>query len=210
MSGIEGGTGMISAKVKWLVIGLIGILAGAGVFFARMSDEDSVAVGMQRANGQLEAVLKLQEPVSSPAKTPETQAAAPPGAAGGSEPKEKRPVDETEGNVPDVMQGGANSEEDASRQNETADIPAGGAPEASSSPTSSKGAPNGSRQIDLNSATIQQLVKLPGIGESKAKAIIAYREQTGGFRTAKEITKVKGIGDKTYEALKDLIAVSSP
>lgn len=50
-------------------------------------------------------------------------------------------------------------------------------------------------------------MKLPGIGESKAKAILTFREQAGGFRTIKELTKVKGIGDKTFEKLEPLIEV---
>lgn len=68
-------------------------------------------------------------------------------------------------------------------------------------------AANGSA-IDLNRATEAELVKLPGIGPSKAKAIVQYREQQGAFRTIEELKKVKGIGDKTFEKLKPLITAN--
>lgn len=51
------------------------------------------------------------------------------------------------------------------------------------------------------------LDKLPGIGPARAKDIITYREQKGGFKTIEEIKNIKGIGDKSFESLKDLITV---
>ncbi len=60
--------------------------------------------------------------------------------------------------------------------------------------------------ININTATKEELMLLPGIGEAKAKSIIAYREQTP-FKTPKDIVKVKGFGDKIYEALADKICV---
>jgi competence protein ComEA len=89
--------------------------------------------------------------------------------------------------------------------------PGAGAPAESAAAKgagSAASAANGAGRIDLNTATIEQLMELPRIGEAKAKAIIAYREQHGGFRTAYEITEVKGIGQKTYESFKDRITVS--
>lgn len=61
--------------------------------------------------------------------------------------------------------------------------------------------------IDLNQADASQLQTLPGIGAKKAEAIIQYREEHGFFKTIDEITKVTGIGDKTFEALKELLTV---
>jgi len=61
--------------------------------------------------------------------------------------------------------------------------------------------------IDLNQADASQLQTLPGIGAKKAEAIIQYREEHGFFKTIDEITKVTGIGDKTFDALKELITV---
>ena len=64
-------------------------------------------------------------------------------------------------------------------------------------------------RIDLNSAGSQQLQSLKGIGPAKAAAIIAYREDYGGFVCAEEITQVKGIGPATYEKIKDQIYVET-
>ena len=59
--------------------------------------------------------------------------------------------------------------------------------------------------IDLNSAGVEELISLPGIGEVKARAIIAYRDAYGGFVAAEEIMEVKGIGQATYDKIKDRI-----
>ena len=53
--------------------------------------------------------------------------------------------------------------------------------------------------ININRATEAELVSLNGIGSSKAQAIILYREMFGGFKSVDELTKVKGIGEKTIE-----------
>mgnify|MGYP002223854696 CR=1 FL=1 len=76
------------------------------------------------------------------------------------------------------------------------------------SPLSSAGGQADSKVVNINTANEGQLTTLPGIGPSKAKAIIAYREQKGGFKTKHELTKVKGIGEKTYLKLQALISVS--
>ncbi len=56
--------------------------------------------------------------------------------------------------------------------------------------------------ININTATLEELIKIPGIGESKARAIIAYRTNNGKFTTIEDIKKVSGIGDKLYEQIK--------
>ena len=48
---------------------------------------------------------------------------------------------------------------------------------------------------------------LKGIGEKKALAVIAYREEHGGFESTEELMKVKGIGEKTFAGLKDKVTV---
>lgn len=50
--------------------------------------------------------------------------------------------------------------------------------------------------VHLNKSTIDDLVTLKGVGYKKAQAIIAYREQVGGFKSVNELMKVKGIGEK--------------
>lgn len=75
-------------------------------------------------------------------------------------------------------------------------------PLASASPAS-EGA------IDINRASAAELQQLPGIGPSKAKAIIDYREVSGGFKSPEELMKVKGIGEKTFERLKPRIHIGN-
>ena len=62
-------------------------------------------------------------------------------------------------------------------------------------------------KVNLNIADEAALTTLSGIGPSKAQSIISYREENGGFQTIEDLKKVTGIGDKTYEKLKDLITV---
>ena len=63
--------------------------------------------------------------------------------------------------------------------------------------------------ININTATLAELDTLPGIGASKATAIIEYRQSHGLFKSPHEITNVKGIGESTYEQLKSLISIGS-
>lgn len=52
-------------------------------------------------------------------------------------------------------------------------------------------------RLDVNSATWQELSLVPGVGPRKAQAIVAWREANGPFRSAQDLSKVAGIGDKT-------------
>lgn len=61
--------------------------------------------------------------------------------------------------------------------------------------------------VDINTAEAEQLKTLNGIGDSKAKSIIEYREQNGGFKSIEEIKNVTGIGEKMFEKIKDNITV---
>jgi competence protein ComEA len=65
----------------------------------------------------------------------------------------------------------------------------------------------GSGLVNLNTADKQQLMTLPGIGESKADSIIAYRNNNGAFNNIEEIKNISGIKDAAYEKIKDLICV---
>ena len=56
--------------------------------------------------------------------------------------------------------------------------------------------------ININTASINELMTIPGIGESKAKAIIEYRNNNGSFKTIEDIQNVTGIGAKLYEQIK--------
>uniref|UniRef100_A0A7C4U478 Helix-hairpin-helix DNA-binding motif class 1 domain-containing protein n=1 Tax=Caldisericum exile TaxID=693075 RepID=A0A7C4U478_9BACT len=62
-----------------------------------------------------------------------------------------------------------------------------------------------SGKININTASKEELMNLPGIGDVKAQAIIDYRTKNGTFKDIHEIVNVSGIGEKTFEKIKDLI-----
>jgi competence protein ComEA len=62
-------------------------------------------------------------------------------------------------------------------------------------------------KVNLNSATIEQLQSLPGIGPSTAKAIVEYRTKAGKFNRIEEIINVKGIGEKKFQKIKDRLVL---
>ena len=62
---------------------------------------------------------------------------------------------------------------------------------------------NTNQPLNLNSATEEQLKNIPGIGPSKAKEILNYREQNHGFNSFDDLMKIKGFGKKTFEKLKE-------
>ena len=80
--------------------------------------------------------------------------------------------------------------------------------ESTSIASGSASSTNKSNKININTADATELEKLPGIGEVKAEAIIQYRKSYGGFKTIHDITRVSGIGEKTFEKIKDLISVN--
>ena len=61
--------------------------------------------------------------------------------------------------------------------------------------------------ININTANVQELDSLPGVGEATANKIVKYREEKGKFNSIEEIKNVNGIGDKKYEELKALISI---
>lgn len=61
--------------------------------------------------------------------------------------------------------------------------------------------------INLNTASADELDKLPGVGPATAQKIIDYRNQNGGFQSVEQLNDVSGIGDATFAKLKDLVTV---
>ena len=64
-----------------------------------------------------------------------------------------------------------------------------------------------SGKISLNTATIDELMMLPGIGEAKAEAIIKYRKEVGAFQNIEELKEVNGIGDAIFDDIKESITI---
>ncbi len=67
-----------------------------------------------------------------------------------------------------------------------------------------------SAAVNLNTATRDELVALPGIGPAKAQAILDYRNSNGGFKSVEELKDVRGIGAKRFEKLKAELTVTPP
>jgi competence protein ComEA len=63
-------------------------------------------------------------------------------------------------------------------------------------------------RVNLNTASVEELMTLSGIGESKAKSIVAYRTEHGNFASIEELMKVDGIKEGVFERVKDNIKVN--
>ena len=66
---------------------------------------------------------------------------------------------------------------------------------------------SGNNLVSINVASIEDFQKLPGVGESKAKAIIEYRNTNGNFNSIEDIKNVSGIGDSLFEKIKNNITI---
>lgn len=64
-----------------------------------------------------------------------------------------------------------------------------------------------SKLVDINSATEEELMTLPGIGSSKAKKIIAYREEIGSYETIEQLMDITGIKEGVFNTIKDYVVV---
>jgi comEA protein len=73
-----------------------------------------------------------------------------------------------------------------------------------------KPAPAEGPALNLNSATAAELEKLPGVGPATAVRIVEYRQKNGAFKKVEDLMNVRGIGEKTFLALKPLITVAPP
>ncbi len=62
-------------------------------------------------------------------------------------------------------------------------------------------------KIDLNRAEWYELIILPGIGETKARAIVEYRQETGFFENIEQLSEINGIGAETVKRIKDLVYI---
>jgi competence protein ComEA len=71
----------------------------------------------------------------------------------------------------------------------------------------SKPAPD--NKVNLNTASVKQLTQLPGVGEKMAARIIEYRQKSGGFKSAKELLNVRGIGEKSFQKIAPHVTIGA-
>jgi comEA protein len=79
-------------------------------------------------------------------------------------------------------------------------------PPKSSVPPENLDSNKSGKKINLNTATLEELESLPGIGKELGKRILSYRGSKGRFISTDELKNVRGIGQKTFEKLKDLVS----
>jgi competence protein ComEA len=65
------------------------------------------------------------------------------------------------------------------------------------------------KPINLNTATVTELMQLPKVGAKTAERIVSFRKQNGGFKRLEEIMSVKGIGEKSFEKLKPYLTLGA-
>jgi competence protein ComEA len=76
--------------------------------------------------------------------------------------------------------------------------------------TTGKAETTAATPVNLNTAKVADLEKLPGVGPAMAARIVEYREKNGGFKKVEELMNVKGIGEKAFLKLKALVLVAPP
>ena len=75
--------------------------------------------------------------------------------------------------------------------------------------TAPKATATAAAPVNLNTATMDQLATIPGIGVKTAERIIAYREKNGGFKKVEDLMNVQGVGEKSFLKMKPLITVAA-
>lgn len=65
------------------------------------------------------------------------------------------------------------------------------------------------RPVNLNTATVTELMQLPRVGQKTAERILAFRKLHGGFQRPEELMNVKGIGEKSFAKLKPFLATNA-
>lgn len=164
--------------------------------------------------------LMLQEQADTSANTAKAGEKTPGGSGGGGVPKagkasaeQTAKAAEKEMSEQAAAPGKAIVEAPAVRKPADGQVPeeAKPAPAASAKADAARSAPSKSGgKLNLNQASAEQLDELPGIGPSRAQAIVELRKKLGGsFRSVEQLRDVKGIGEKTLNKLKPLVTVET-
>ena len=64
-----------------------------------------------------------------------------------------------------------------------------------------------SEKVNINTAGVEELVTLPGIGKAYAERIVEYRQKNGPFKKVEDILNVRGIGEKTFDRIRDRLTI---
>ena len=74
-------------------------------------------------------------------------------------------------------------------------------------PVYAAGKPAPTGKVNLNTATVDQLTTLPGVGPKLAARIVEYRQKAGSFRSPQELMNVKGIGERSFQKIEPFLSV---
>ncbi len=74
-------------------------------------------------------------------------------------------------------------------------------------PALAAGKPNPTAKVNLNTASVEQLTTLPGVGPKLAARIVEYRQKSGAFRAPQELLNVKGVGEKNFAKIEAWLTV---
>jgi competence protein ComEA len=78
---------------------------------------------------------------------------------------------------------------------------------AATAPPPEQGAATATARVNINTAGVEELMSLPGIGKAYAERILDYRQKNGPFKKPEDILNVRGVGEKTYERIRERITV---
>ncbi len=110
-------------------------------------------------------------------------------------------------NMASVLEDGAQVVIGEKGKNATGDVSTGVAGVDTTTGSGTAGAGTGDNKIDINTASAEELTKIPGIGEAKSTAIVNYRNEHGRFQKAEDLMKIPGIKQGIFNRMKDYIRV---